>query len=707
MNLTDFFGSYKEKSNQSNVKQQSDKQLHMKNFVSKLNKFMSNSIIDEPEYNFLKNFMKSKGNIVYAKRYYEIVHKIKKTATIEDNNELTELCDKLFGHIHDLFKDGIQNMDEMNIEKFIKEIEEYHKFTFTADQKEAMKQLCYFLYDNNTRTFGLYGFAGTGKTTTMTKLIHYLIYKNYLESMVLSAPTNTAVNVIKSKFRADLGDLITKKLKIEDIPEDFDDLIEKLEEKGFKIHFLTTHKLLNYKNDFNINGERIFVKGDKSSLDNYDLVIVDESSMLPIQIVTHLFEEAYKQSNKKAPKVLFMGDPAQLPPVNERLSIIFAKNHKDFDFKQFQQIFLNNKTQTYDYDKNLMELMQKRFDYLKDKILGMKTITLKEVMRSNNSQVIGLCNEIRNWVLNEIKTPKLYKYKCDKVFLYKYDGKQKKTDNDWFKKCIDYNQRKNDKEHLNNIILTWTNKASDEYNNTMRKTLFKKEKLNKFEIGDTLIFVEFYNIKSDDDKPKKNDENIFYTSEQIKVTDIDKVTKAIPELTESLPKRPRNIKNLLDIEEKYVRTVKLINQHTKRKYNVWKLYVQKLRELMSDTIPNTYQIYVIDDDSKKTLETDREYVGEEIRKLRNYYKNIHKDHLETIDHEIIRSLWKELNKKFVDPFANVNLAASITCHKSQSATFYNVFVDLDDILKNPRQDEAKRTLYTACTRVSNELHLLI
>lgn len=706
MNLHDFFGNIKEKGNHIDHKQ-TDKQIQMKNFVSKLNKLLTSTVIDEPEYTFMKNFMKSKGKIVSAQKYYDILYKIKQKVSDDDYQEMKELCDKLFKHIHDLFKEGVKKIDDMDITGFVQEIEEYHKFKFTLDQREAIKQLCFFLYDNNVRTFGLYGFAGTGKTTTMTKFVHYLIYKNYIESMVLSAPTNTAVNVMKSKFRADLGDLITKKLKITDLPEDFDDLIEKLEEKGFRIHFLTTHKLLNYKNDFNVNGERVFIKGDKASLDNYDLVIVDESSMLPIQIVTHLFEEAYKQNTKRSPKILFMGDPAQLPPVNERLSMIFAKEAKDFSFAEFQKIFLNDKA-SYDYDKNLMENMQKRFDNLKTKILGMKNVVLKEVMRSNNPQVIGLCNEIRGWVLNDIKIPKFYQYKGNKVFLYKYNEKKKKIDSEWFKKCVEYNQSKNDKEHLSNIILTWTNKASDEYNNNMRKILFKKETLNKFEIGDMLIFVEFYNIRSDDDKKSKNkDDNIFYTSEQIKVTDIDTVIKAIPEFTESLPKKPRGIKNILDIEEKYVRAVKAINQHTKRKYNVWKLYVQKIRELMQDTIPNTYQIYVIDDDSKKALETDREFAGEEIKKLRNYYRNLHKEHLEVIDHQIIRSLWKELNKKFVDPFANVNLAASITTYKSQASTFYNVFVDIEDILRNPRKDEAKRMLYTACTRVSNELHLLI
>ena len=60
MNINDYFGNYKGKNNQIDHKQ-SDKQNQMKNFVGKLNKFLTSNIIDEPEYTFLKNFMKSKG----------------------------------------------------------------------------------------------------------------------------------------------------------------------------------------------------------------------------------------------------------------------------------------------------------------------------------------------------------------------------------------------------------------------------------------------------------------------------------------------------------------------------------------------------------------------------------------------------------------------------------------------------------------------
>ena len=248
----------------------------------------------------------------------------------------------------------------------------------------------------------------------------------------------------------------------------------------------------------------------------------------------------------------------------------------------------------------------------------------------------------------------------------------------------------------------------------MRKTLYKKATLNKFEIGDILILTDFYNIKETEvveKKSKKFDKDSkeskgFYTSEQIKVTDIEHVTKAISEFTENLNGISK-LKNCNDIKEKYVKAIKLINKNTTRKYNAWKLHVHKLADIISNTIPETHQIYVVNDNSLEILVKDRKYVAERIKELRNYYNNMHKENAENIDRHVIRPLWKELNKKLVEPFAKVNVFFSGTCHRAQGSTYYNVFVDADDILKNNNLDEAKRCLYTAITRTSNELHLYI
>jgi hypothetical protein len=414
---------------------------------------------------------------------------------------------------------------------------------------------------------------------------------------------------------------------------------------------------------------------------------------------------------KKTSKLLFIGDNCQLPPVNEKISIIFAKKEQDFDSNLYKDLFFS-KSGSEDLNSQLISLMEKKFNELKNYILNMDYVVLKQVMRSNDDNVIGLCNEFRHWILGEIKVPLSYKFRGSKVFLYKCPINEKnkmrdKINNDWFKKCVNYFKSKDEKQHLSNIILTWTNKQTDEYNDLIRKIIFNKEKLNKFEIGDILILTDFYNIKETEIDDKKTESKKFYTSEQIKVTDIEVVVKGISEFTESLPKKLRKIKHIHDIEEKYVKTIKLINKNTVRKYDTWKLFVHKLTDVLVDTMPETYQIYVASDESTELLTKDRKFVADEIKKLRNYYRNIHKENINYIDNSVIRPLWRELNKKLVDPFARVNNGICITTHRSQGSNFYNVFVDADDILKNPRADEAKRCFYTAITRTSNELHILI
>jgi ATP-dependent exoDNAse (exonuclease V) alpha subunit len=79
----------------------------------------------------------------------------------------------------------------------------------------------------------------------------------------------------------------------------------------------------------------------------------------------------------------------------------------------------------------------------------------------------------------------------------------------------------------------------------------------------------------------------------------------------------------------------------------------------------------------------------------------------TIDNHITKKLWKDYHKNLVAPFANVNYGYAITCHKGQGSNFFNVFVDVDDIVKNGRENETKKCLYTALTRASNELHMLL
>ena len=305
------------------------------------------------------------------------------------------------------------------------------------------------------------------------------------------------------------------------------------------------------------------------------------------------------------------------------------------------------------------------------------------------------------------KLPTMAKYKSKTVYIYKYDGAGKKNTK-WINKFLQYTKTAK-KETESNIILTWTNRQTDEYNSHVRGTLFNTDdrSCKKYVKGDILILSDFYNIDESEVYDMKDDKKRFHTSEQVKVADLDETTKACGIFKEALSSKIKKFKNRLIIEKKYREITHLMNTKTTRKFKTWKLYTHRLQEVIKDTIPDLYQMYVIKDEDKKKLEKEKEFCIEKIKQMRQYYKIYYKDQINQIDKDIIKPLWKEMNGIFVEPFANVNYGISLSVHKSQGSTFYNVFVDADDILNNKRSNEARRCVYTAITRASNEIHILV
>lgn len=700
MDITQYFNRKKRSVEDTETKKEVVlKRRRMMLFMKLISKMVQDEKIDMLEYTHLANFAKNGGTLVGMGRFNQILDKVVKSR-FDGADKFIKLCNIMFEHLYSLF-DG-QNF---NVKTMIDGIVKYNGGTldFTEDQKEAIKHICYFLFEPSSKTYGLYGYAGTGKTTLITKLVNYLVLKNYVKSIVFAAPTNKAVNIMKSKFRNDISELIEAKTNMcGETGVSLNEQLDMLEDNGFKIHFLTIHNLLNYGLDMDVHGERVFVKSGKSSMSHYDLVIIDECSMIPLQIVTHIFEDIREHVRrlgtdeivKKLPKVLFVGDPAQLPPVNEKVSMIFASSKEEFDLKLFKRCLPDSQD------------IKERVGYLQKDILTQKSTTLKNVVRSNDDNVVGLCNEIRGWVIGSNNTPKIGKYKGQKVFLYKYDPSIRKIHTKWFKTCLKY--FKNTKQSVSNIILTWTNYQSEEYNNTLRKKIFNKRTLDDFERGDVLILNDFYNIKETEVKDKKDNSKRFYTSEQIRVTDLERVVRSSEPFSPTITVGRLDKGTIRFIEDKYRKTVNTINRKTGRKYKVWKLFVKKLTDEISvNQITETYQIYVVEQQSIDDLEKDKGYSAEQIKGLRNYLIGYLKDHANTIDRKVIKPLWHEWNKRFVGPFAKVNYAGSITTHKSQGSTYFNTFIDTHDIFKNKNSNDARRCIYTALTRTSNEVHILI
>lgn len=156
----------------------------------------------------------------------------------------------------------------------------------TEKQENGLKLLKEFI---EAPTYGgfflLKGFAGTGKSTLINEFISWYVgnRKKLLDDLVITAPTNKAVRVLKnmSKFKG-------------------------------KVEYKTLHSLLGIRPRIDENGKEVYEKDPKvqSTIFNFGCVIVDESSMIDDYIFDILISESSDI------KIIFVGDGAQIPPVN-------------------------------------------------------------------------------------------------------------------------------------------------------------------------------------------------------------------------------------------------------------------------------------------------------------------------------------------------------------------------------------------------------
>lgn len=159
--------------------------------------------------------------------------------------------------------------------------------TFNDEQAEAVNRINKWLRNyKGTNYFTLSGAAGTGKSTIVKKIIN-----DYRGGVCVSATTHKAKKVIANMTGKDAKTLSSLVGLRPDV-----DLTE-----------------------FNPNNP-IFNPIAAPRINNYNFVIVDESSMLNSDICDLIFD----LTEGRRTKILFIGDEHQLPPVKEKISKIFT-----------------------------------------------------------------------------------------------------------------------------------------------------------------------------------------------------------------------------------------------------------------------------------------------------------------------------------------------------------------------------------------------
>lgn len=188
-------------------------------------------------------------------------------------NKLKENISRLLDKQHD-------NCASDKLNSVVKEINRFHP------QLNDKQKIAVFL--SLIQNFlVISGGPGTGKSSIIRAIVEVLIRLDHSPSRIkVSAPTGRAANRLEDIIKRNTPD-------------------NKLHDKLQKIECLTIHRLLEYS--FRRGG----FDRNKDALLNIDVVIVDEVSMVDVNLMSSLFDALPENA-----KVIFLGDKDQLPSVN-------------------------------------------------------------------------------------------------------------------------------------------------------------------------------------------------------------------------------------------------------------------------------------------------------------------------------------------------------------------------------------------------------
>lgn len=186
--------------------------------------------------------------------------------------------------------------------------------SLSENQTEALTSMLQFIFDTSKKIYVLKGFSGTGKTTLINHLIKNIT--PYTKMMSVSNPS------IKEPF-IQMTATTNKAAQV-------------LEEKtGWNAQTIHTLLELSLSVDYKTGKETLRPRTNLEELQkNFidTLILMDEASMASKQLLALLNRAMHSTT-----KVILIGDPYQLAPVNEKYSHAFMAGHPEFNLKKVQR----------------------------------------------------------------------------------------------------------------------------------------------------------------------------------------------------------------------------------------------------------------------------------------------------------------------------------------------------------------------------------
>ena len=215
----------------------------------------------------------------------------------------------------------------------------YFQFTLNNQQSKIFEELKGFS-NNQDNVFILKGYAGTGKTTLMSGFIKYL--KENKKNFQLLSSTGRAAKILSDKTGMNASTIHSQIYTFnglsEDLEEMYDNQVNKVEDSGqislvFGLTQVTSEKTILY-----IIDEASMISDKKSPSSSFARFGDGD-----------LLSDLLKYDKKG--KFLFLGDPCQLPPINQASSPALSGKHmvekhnkfgKEFELTQIMRQDENN-----------------------------------------------------------------------------------------------------------------------------------------------------------------------------------------------------------------------------------------------------------------------------------------------------------------------------------------------------------------------------
>lgn len=538
------------------------------------------------------------------------------------------------------------------------------------DQVIGKEKILRFL-ESDENFFLLEGSGGTGKTTLITEIFKNDKFKD--TKIVFSATTNKAVSVLEKYSK-----LTTK-----------------------NVSYLTIHKLLKITRKINESGKEIYTFADEletkcsykdtKSIKNFNIIIIDEASMINLDLLKTL----ETISRKIKGKIIFMGDRNQLPPINERISKIFNKHYNG-----------------HNYTLTIIERCKNDIVKYSNSIKDNTKIKKSKL----NPKDIQFTKMYKEWIQNYLEDTE------DSVIL-SYTNKNRSKINKYIRSILFPNETTrfsvNDKIIFNNYYKTDDTKFYASQISTIKSIKEEYHNFNALPIENILnlkislknptILTKIINTldKSKSSETKSNE--TIETIEKCPIcleTEIDvmeqtfcghvfcsqciklwlKKNKCCPLC------RCTVVENKIEIKNYPVMT-KIINDlKTKMENMIFKVWKVEIEE---DTI------MIVSDSSIKKYKEFCKYVENKLIDI----KTIISKKTDKFNYILLIRLWEFYYDNYIDCFADIDYGYCITVHKSQGSTYKNVFVDIMDIV-NYNQQDTRECVYTAMTRASKRLCIL-